>query len=1233
MGGFTTGRVGTVFVDIEGDLSKLEKAMDAAVPEAAKAGEVASKAFGGGFTNSSLWQDTQGKWRNQLGQFATNAEKDAAGIGTKFGESFGKGAKGGLDDLANAFSTLGLKSSKSLLDASIKADEAFRKISTSGTASAGDIQRAYESMIAADRKWGDSIGSRTPPEIISPGLLQRLQDATPALDRFGAAASSLGTKLSVGVTLPLVGLATASIKAASDMDSLERGLTAVSGSAEEAARQMADMREVAKLPGLGLKEAVEGTIRLQAFGFSAAEAKTALMAFGNAIATVGGGKAELDRVIIQLGQMAGAGKVLTQDLRPIIQTVPQVAAIIKKEFGEAALSEPGAAIEKLGLTSKQAIGVIVTELGKLPKVTGGLKNDLENFQDAMFASFATIGKELTPFVEQFTNAVVPAIHDVVTVFASLPGPVKTAVIELGIFAAVMGPLIGTVGQFVSGGSQLMKLFGSLAGPAREAQVAIQALSGMGGIGGLMSSLPGATTATAGFATELGLLSKAGLFGLAVGAITGVTIALGEYAKEVDWAEQRQRTWNSTNEEFIRNHPNFVASIDKSTAALREMQRWTFTSENADNIVKAVTAIHGVGKTSEEVTGQLLKYTVAVGGAAGAHGQLSLAAKNLVNEQTKANEAVDIARRVLTELTAAHERGKASIADVARAQVELDQAMRKANPTIKEAAVSTLDLEQKYERLATRFREGKATADEVSKAHDNLINAERELGKAVGLTSDEIKKQAEAFKDEALYAPRVAEILSRLPGLNYDQAKAVALVTDEHKKLSEAVFTAMTRYQGIAEAARAGLIPMSDLKKAETDLTDAVAKANPDIDRQSEAFKMLLLQAGLTANSVIQVGQASEGMTRTLVNGITVISGSAAAARDAGNAYRDMGTGAAEAGRVIDILTGKIESMEAVAARARQTMGTDWPGNSQQGLNSAANSGGTGIEGSGGAKISGSALLSLLKQMGAPEDVIDRAAAGMGLVKFGEASYGTQSDLDAITKTFTSDFQSLSESMRQADGAARDAAGGMDALTAKLEAAKNASYGEDQQKAISDFTSEASDLQDTVNRLAGRLYDLRMEGKENEDEYRDLQTQLFQASSQLQNVNQRLATLGVTTQITGAGLQALQASTNALSGAAKVAALNIIATVDTITAKLPNPQAASVPKAIMPNVSGPTGTRNGGPAGGSLVNTGNGKLEWVGPGGVTVVQNINGGTFSSTAFLDEVGKGLVDTLGRDVGAKL
>jgi len=218
--------------------------------------------------------------------------------------------------------------------------------------------------------------------------------------RFAADVTASGTALSIGFSAPLIAAGAAAIKAGSDMESLTMGLKAVMKSSEATAAEMAKLREVAKLPGLGLEEAVKGTIRLQILGNSANESRRIMAELGNALAVVGGGREDFNEVIRQLSQLGAVGKVTKENLDPIIERIPQLAAIIKEKFGAEALGDPAKTFEKLGISSQQFIKIITDELAKGERAGNTYKNSWENIQTAAKDAAAEFGKTLLPIAQR-----------------------------------------------------------------------------------------------------------------------------------------------------------------------------------------------------------------------------------------------------------------------------------------------------------------------------------------------------------------------------------------------------------------------------------------------------------------------------------------------------------------------------------------------------------------------------------------------------------------------------------------------------------------------------------------------------------------------------------------------------------------------------------------------------------------------------------------------------------------
>lgn len=276
---------------------------------------------------------------------------------------------------------------------------------------------------------------------------QRIRSSVERIGNLGQQLAGLGATLTASLTLPIVGLATASIQAYGDIQALQKGLEAVTGSAQKANDEFTRLKEVAKLPGIGLNEAVKGSINLQSIGLSARTSRDILLQFGNAIATVGKGRVEFERAIYGVTQLANTSFPLGEDLNIIADALPQVRTLLQDTFGATRSDD----LAKMGVSSKQVLDAILQGLGKLPRVTGGIKNAFENLKDSMTISLGRIGKIIDDAFDigSIVDKITGYVDKIVSAFESLdPSIQKIILVVLGLVAA-LGPLLVAVGGFMA----------------------------------------------------------------------------------------------------------------------------------------------------------------------------------------------------------------------------------------------------------------------------------------------------------------------------------------------------------------------------------------------------------------------------------------------------------------------------------------------------------------------------------------------------------------------------------------------------------------------------------------------------------------------------------------------------------------------------------------------------------------------------------------------------------------
>jgi tape measure domain-containing protein len=208
-----------------------------------------------------------------------------------------------------------------------------------------------------------------------------------------------------GAAIALAGFGVLAMRQGAEFESLRLGLSAYTADADELERVWKRLREVARLPGLGFEEAIRGSVRLQAAGFNARLAERALLSFGNALAAVGGGREELDGVLLALTQIASKSQVSAEEINQIAERVPQIRQIMLEAFGTANTEE----LAKRGIDPRAFLVKIIDVLEKLPRVAGGTKNAFENIGDAIKNAVADIGTvlntALVPHLEKVTSFV------------------------------------------------------------------------------------------------------------------------------------------------------------------------------------------------------------------------------------------------------------------------------------------------------------------------------------------------------------------------------------------------------------------------------------------------------------------------------------------------------------------------------------------------------------------------------------------------------------------------------------------------------------------------------------------------------------------------------------------------------------------------------------------------------------------------------------------------------------
>jgi len=267
------------------------------------------------------------------------------------------------------------------------------------------------------------------------------------------------------------------IGAATRLERMKLALVAVAGSTERANAQFRDLIELAKMPGLGLPEVSKAVTSLQALDVSFEDSKRIVREWGNEIVKMGGGRDNLDRVIVQLTQIMGKTSGWGQDIRQIAESMPSIRKHMIAAFGTATSEE----FAKMGITAQKFIKGITDELAKQSRVAGGTQNSIDNLRDSWFQMQAMLGEILLPTFQKVLDSLAKMVEYVKNLSATQREIIAWGTVSVTALAAIGAAVAGLTFTI----AKLKVMIGALAGtwawfaahPAGAAAIAIAAVAG------------------------------------------------------------------------------------------------------------------------------------------------------------------------------------------------------------------------------------------------------------------------------------------------------------------------------------------------------------------------------------------------------------------------------------------------------------------------------------------------------------------------------------------------------------------------------------------------------------------------------------------------------------------------------------------------------------------------------------------------------------------------------------
>lgn len=457
--------------------------------------------------------------------------------------------------------------------------------------------------------------------------------------------TALGTKLSVGVTAPIVAAGAASVKMASDMD---ESINKVDVAFGEAARTVHEFSNTT----------------LTTYGIAKSTALDMAALFGDMATSMGFSREEAAKMSIELVALAGdlasfknisldqaatalnsifTGETETLKKLGIVMTETNLDAYALSKGIETATSEMSQS-EKVALRMQYVLDNTKNAQGDFARTSDSTANQLRILSESLKELAAIAGKELIPMV----LPIIKQLNQIIQKVGQLDDGTKDLITKFAVFAAAFGPLLTVSGKLTGAVGSLVGAYKSL----KAAQAA----------------------ATAG-QTALNAAMSANVAGAVASAISVAVAALGSYAVMSTLTSQKTADLRDNLNQIEDSYNSSVKSIEKNAVAEKA---------ELDVIEKLIPKYEELNKKANKTASEKAEL------------------KNIVD---KINNVLPDAIKLVNDEKSAYDATTESIRNTIEARKESIESIAKQNAAIK-AQESLLELKSANDNMTLEYAQGR-----------------------------------------------------------------------------------------------------------------------------------------------------------------------------------------------------------------------------------------------------------------------------------------------------------------------------------------------------------------------------------------------------------------------------------------------------------------------------------------------------------------------------------------------
>ena len=250
-----------------------------------------------------------------------------------------------------------------------------------------ELANMYVNITSDDAKFSQGIKAARQQLEGLKGRMEAAEKSSKALAKGMAA---------IGAALMAAGLK--SIKMAGDLEQTRIAFTTMLGSAEKADAFIRDLYAFAAKTPFDFEGLASASRNLMAFGFQAEQIIPMMESIGNAVSGLGGGAAEIDRVVRALGQMQAKGKLASQEMMQLTELGIPAWDMLAEKMGMTT-AQVMDQVSKGAVSSAEAIEAVLQGMNErfpdmMEKQSETLLGIWSNLEDNIAQIFTRIGEDL-----------------------------------------------------------------------------------------------------------------------------------------------------------------------------------------------------------------------------------------------------------------------------------------------------------------------------------------------------------------------------------------------------------------------------------------------------------------------------------------------------------------------------------------------------------------------------------------------------------------------------------------------------------------------------------------------------------------------------------------------------------------------------------------------------------------------------------------------------------------------